>query len=33
MIAVGNVPIATPGVFETITSEQASMVVAIQQDL
>jgi PBP4 family serine-type D-alanyl-D-alanine carboxypeptidase len=33
MIAVGNVPIATPGVFETITADQARMVVAIQQDL
>jgi D-alanyl-D-alanine carboxypeptidase/D-alanyl-D-alanine-endopeptidase (penicillin-binding protein 4) len=33
MVAVGNVPIATPGVFETITADQARMVVAIQQDL
>ena len=32
MIAVGNVPIATSGVFETITSDQARMVVAVQQD-
>jgi D-alanyl-D-alanine carboxypeptidase/D-alanyl-D-alanine-endopeptidase (penicillin-binding protein 4) len=32
MIAVGNVPIATPGVFETITADQARMVVAVQQD-
>jgi D-alanyl-D-alanine carboxypeptidase len=33
MIAVGNVPIATPGVFETITADRARMVVAVQQDL
>ncbi len=33
MIAVGNVPISTPAQFETITADQARMVVAIQQDL
>jgi D-alanyl-D-alanine carboxypeptidase/D-alanyl-D-alanine-endopeptidase (penicillin-binding protein 4) len=31
MIAVGNVPIATPEEFLTITDEQAQMIVAIQQ--
>jgi hypothetical protein len=33
MIAVGNVPIHTPEAFERVTSDQARMVVAIQQDL
>jgi serine-type D-Ala-D-Ala carboxypeptidase/endopeptidase (penicillin-binding protein 4) len=33
MIVVGNVPISTPGEFNTITAEQAQMVAAIQQDL
>jgi D-alanyl-D-alanine carboxypeptidase len=32
MIAVGNVPIATPQMFETITADQVRMVVAVQQD-
>ena len=31
MIAVGNVPVATPGEFLQITNEQAEMIVAIQQ--
>lgn len=31
MIAVGNVPVATPAEFLTITDEQAQMIVAIQQ--
>jgi D-alanyl-D-alanine carboxypeptidase/D-alanyl-D-alanine-endopeptidase (penicillin-binding protein 4) len=33
MIATGNVPTATAEGFETITNDQARMVVAIQQDL
>ena len=33
MIAVGNVPIATPAAFLAVTDDQARMVVAIQQDL
>jgi D-alanyl-D-alanine carboxypeptidase len=33
MIAVGNVPIATPQAFATVTADQARMVVAVQQDL
>lgn len=33
MIAVGNVPISTPQAFETVTADQARMVVAVQQDL
>lgn len=31
MIAVGNVPVATPAEFLTITNEQAEMIVSIQQ--
>jgi D-alanyl-D-alanine carboxypeptidase len=31
MIAVGNVPIATPEQFLHITDDQAQMIVAIQQ--
>jgi D-alanyl-D-alanine carboxypeptidase len=31
MIAVGNVPVATPEEFLRITDEQAEMIVAIQQ--
>jgi hypothetical protein len=33
MIATGNVPTSSPEGFETITNDQARMVVAIQQDL
>jgi len=33
MIAVGNVPISNPEVFNTIVADQARMVVAIQQGL
>ena len=33
MITTGNIPISTPEGFETITNDQARMVVAIQQDL
>jgi D-alanyl-D-alanine carboxypeptidase len=31
MVAVSNVPIATPAEFEKVTSDQSAMVVAIQQ--
>jgi D-alanyl-D-alanine carboxypeptidase/D-alanyl-D-alanine-endopeptidase (penicillin-binding protein 4) len=33
MVAVGNVPIPNPLAFQNVTSDQARMVVAIQQDL
>jgi hypothetical protein len=33
MIAVGNVPLRTPGAFFGVVDDQARMVVAIQQKL